>query len=155
MHSTGRKERLSRSGLEEGMGEVFLPTAPHGREWSSHTDHFTTREKNQVSTEWQAVWVQHPVPTFWRRDKPRPFRDSNQDYPVPSTITIPTKQSDFILKYIQKCSANNINLNANYDYTNVIILIGNVFTFISYIHALICSIPVSVCQGNRPTTKFK
>ena len=52
MHSTGRKERLSRSGLEEGMGEVFLPTAPHGREWSSHTDHFTTREKNQVSTEW-------------------------------------------------------------------------------------------------------
>jgi hypothetical protein len=53
------------------------------------------------------------------------------------------------------CSANNINLNANYDYTNVIILIGSVFTFISYIHALICSIRVSVCQGIRPTAKFK
>jgi len=34
------------------------------------------------------------------------------------------------------CSANNINLNANYDYTNVIILIGTVFTFIRVIFML-------------------
>ena len=59
-----------------------------------------------------------------------------QDCPVPSTITIPTKQSDSILKYTQMCSANNINLNANYDYTNVIILIGTVFTFIRVIFML-------------------
>jgi len=54
------------------------------------------------------------------------------------------------------CSANNINLNANYDYTTVIILIGTVFTLIkSYIHALISAIPVSACEGIRRTTELK